>query len=29
LHTTLSHERKHFGIQGDTIFVLEEAIKKK
>jgi hypothetical protein len=29
LLAALNHERKHFGIQGDTIHVLEEAIKKK
>lgn len=29
LMTALNHERKHFGIQGDVINVLEEAIKKK
>ena len=29
LQTALNHERKHFGIQGDVINVLEEAIKKK
>lgn len=29
LQIALNHERKHFGIQGDVINVLEEAIKKK
>lgn len=29
LGIALNHERKHFGIQGDTVHVLEEAIKKK
>ena len=29
LLTALTHERKHFGIERDTIHILEEAIKKK
>lgn len=29
LINALNHEKTHFGIQGDVINVLEEAIKKK